>query len=151
MSDPWYAPQGLCFTCTGCGNCCRGPETGYVFVEAPEIEALAKRLNLSLDEFGRTYLRQVSKGRISLTEKPNLDCIFWSEAGGCAVYEDRPIQCRTFPFWPEVIESPEAWDEEADHCKGMNHGRRYTPQEMERLANNEGMTPEGPGGPSASE
>ena len=143
-SKAWYAPRGLCFTCTGCGNCCRGPETGYVFVTPPEIETLAKRLGISLDEFGSKYLRKVLGGQLSLTEKANLDCVFWAEGKGCEVYEDRPTQCRTFPFWPEVIESAEIWKEEAVHCPGMGKGKRYSPDEIETLSGG-GGTPDGPG------
>ena len=143
-SKPWYAPSGLCFTCTGCGNCCRGPETGYVFLNAIEIETLAARLGISRDEFGRKYLRKVLGGQISLIEKPNLDCVFWTPGKGCEVYEDRPTQCRTFPFWPEVVESAEIWKEEAVHCPGMGKGKRYSPAAIEALAGGVGGTPDGP-------
>lgn len=148
MSDSkaWYAPKGLCFTCTGCGNCCKGPETGYVFVNAEEIEILAKRLGITPEAFGKKYLRSVMGGRISLIEKANLDCVFWAEGKGCEVYEDRPTQCRTFPFWPEVIESKEIWKEEAAFCPGMGKGKRYTPDQIERLSGGDGGTPDGPSG-----
>ena len=59
MTDrPWYH-EGLRFTCQQCGNCCRGPDPGYVWVTEDEIAALAKRLDMSLDAFGRRYLRRV--------------------------------------------------------------------------------------------
>ena len=68
----------------------------------PEIEAIAGFLGISIAEFGRRYLRRVG-GSLSLTEKPNHDCIFWDD--GCTVYPVRPTQCRTFPFWPENLET----------------------------------------------
>ena len=143
-SEAWYSPAGLCFSCTGCGNCCRGPESGYVFVSLEEIEVLAARLGLSTEDFGAKFLRRVVDGQISLIEKPNLDCVFWSEGKGCEVYEDRPTQCRTFPFWPEVIESEEAWLAESESCPGMDRGKRYRPDQILRLAGGEGGTPDGP-------
>ena len=72
-APPWYA-DGLSFTCTGCGSCCRGE--GYVWMTAPEIEAVATFLGISTAEFGRRYLRRVGTW-LSLTEKPNHDCVFW--------------------------------------------------------------------------
>lgn len=143
-SEAWYSPEGLCFSCTGCGNCCRGPESGYVFVTLEEIETLAARLGISTEDFGAKYLRRVAGGQVSLIEKQNLDCVFWTEGKGCEVYEDRPTQCRTFPFWPEVIESEEAWEVEAESCPGMGSGKRYLPAAIESLAEGEGGTPDGP-------
>lgn len=143
-SEAWYSPQGLCFSCTGCGNCCRGPESGYVFVSPEEIETLAGRLGITTDAFGAKYLRLVAGGQTSLIEKANLDCVFWTEGKGCEVYEDRPTQCRTFPFWPEVIETEESWQVESEQCPGMDTGKRYAPREILRLAGGDGGTPDGP-------
>lgn len=144
---------GLRFECTGCGNCCRGGE-GYVFVGAGEIERLAAFLGLALDDFGRRYLRRVG-ARYSLLERrsataegeTSFDCVFWAEDRGCTVYEARPVQCRTFPFWPEVIRSQGTWRDEAKRCPGISAGlepgsraRRYAPEEILRLARGEGET-----------
>ncbi len=131
---PWWK-GGLRFTCTGCGDCCRGPEPGYVEVDAAMIARLAAHMGLEADAFSRRYVRWVaSEGKHSLTERPNGDCIFWDDGAGCRVYEARPDQCRTFPFWPEVVESPEAWAEAAEACPGMtDEGRRYRRPEIERI------------------
>jgi len=34
----------------------------------------------------------------------------------------RPQQCRTYPFWPEIVETRGAWQEEARRCEGMGRG-----------------------------
>jgi Fe-S-cluster containining protein len=121
MSDgPWYR-EGLRFRCTGCGACCRGAP-GSVRVSDEEIAALAARLGLSDAEFRSIYTRQLRGADISLRERRNGDCVFWSEERGCGVYSDRPRQCRTFPFWGSVVHSPERWREEAESCPGMNQG-----------------------------
>lgn len=155
QSKPWYA-EGLRFTCTGCGDCCKGPESGLVFVNAAEIQALADALELSLDDFGRRYLRQTPEG-LSLVEKPvSLDCVFWEDGVGCAVYADRPSQCRSFPFWPEQLESPAAWDAAAAECPGMTRGqrergavgKRFSLSEIEAIVAG-GETPSGPGNSGA--
>jgi len=38
------------------------------------------------------------------------------------MYEARPIQCSTFPFWQNVISSKADWDREAADCPGIGHG-----------------------------
>jgi Fe-S-cluster containining protein len=135
---PWYA-AGLEFTCTGCGGCCRGE--GYVWMTPPEIEALAAFLGLSTADFGRRYLRRIGRS-LSLIEKPNHDCIFWDD--GCTVYAARPTQCRTFPFWPENLETPGAWEAVVHHCPGAGTGKHYDLVEIRRLSRGAGATVNGP-------
>lgn len=148
--SPWYA-AGLRFTCTGCGKCCTGPESGYVFVDEEEILAMAAALGIDADTFGSRYLRMTSEGSLSLVEKANLDCVFWEEEVGCQVYEARPTQCRTYPFWPEVVESRQAWEDEAESCPGISaEGERYTKARIERIVSGSDETPVGPGGPEAT-
>ncbi|MEI8366501.1 MAG: YkgJ family cysteine cluster protein [Parachlamydiaceae bacterium] len=113
---PWYA-EGLRFKCTECGQCCTGAP-GYVWVTKEEIVALATHLNLSLKEFSKKYLRHVY-GRYSLLEKKDShDCIFLKDKK-CQVYMARPTQCRTFPWWPGHLSSPESWQEAASSCEGI--------------------------------
>jgi Fe-S-cluster containining protein len=128
MSDPWYK-GGLRFECTGCGNCCTGAP-GYVWVNSREIEALAGHLAMSVEEFGRRYLRRV-RDRYSLLERSNGDCIFFREGKGCTVYQARPRQCRTFPFWPEHLRSPSTWEELKASCPGAGLGRLHPPEEIQ--------------------
>lgn len=141
-ADPWWA-DGLQFTCTRCGRCCKGPEPGYVRVDADEVAALCEHLELTPDQFGQRYLRRLIDGQLGLTEHPNGDCIFWQDGQGCTVYEARPTQCRTFPFWPEVLETEAAWDDYASMCPGMGSGRRYARQRIERILAGGGETNRG--------
>ena len=139
--EPWYS-GGLCFSCTQCGDCCRHDE-GYVWVNQKEISAISAHLGLDEDEMRKRYVRRVGR-RFSLIEKPNLDCIFWDN--GCTIYPVRPRQCRTYPFWPEVVESPETWAEESACCPGVDQGRCFSVEEIEHLASGHGETlPEGDG------
>ena len=115
----WYE-DGLAFACTRCGNCCTG-SPGHVWVSLPEVERLANRLSLSLDVFGSRYLRLVGD-RLSLLESRFGDCVFWDSETGCRVYEDRPDQCRSWPFWHSHLASPEAWEKTSQFCPGCNTG-----------------------------
>ena len=98
MSElPWYH-EGLKFTCTQCGDCCTGAP-GFVWVNQAEIDAMAAKLGLETDEFERRFVRKVGIRR-SLTEYPDGDCILLDpQTRKCSVYEARPRQCRTWPFW----------------------------------------------------
>lgn len=120
MNEPddaaWYR-DGLRFACTKCGRCCTGA-TGYVWTGEDEIGRLAEALSLSVDEFGRRYLRRVG-ARYALLEHPVTgDCVLLRD-GLCSVHEARPAQCRAFPFWPRNLESPAAWRAAAEECEGI--------------------------------
>ncbi|GIK16647.1 MAG: zinc/iron-chelating domain-containing protein [Planctomycetota bacterium] len=123
--EKWYA-DGLQFSCTQCGNCCSGPP-GYVWVTKEDIRAIAAHLGREDGTLDRSEVRGVG-GRYSLTEKPGGDCIFLERRDGkayCSVYPVRPIQCRTWPFWDELLKSRRTWDDAAKTCPGMNRGPHY--------------------------
>lgn len=121
--EPWYA-DGLRFSCTGCGDCCTGAP-GYVWVNQQEIDALAARLKMTPAQFEAKYVRQVGVRR-SLKERRNYDCVFLNENRRCTVYEDRPRQCRTWPFWDSNLKSPAAWKAACEACPGSGQGKLYT-------------------------
>lgn len=125
--EPWFK-DGLSFTCTRCGACCTGAP-GYVWVDADEVAALAAHRGESPDEFSMKFVRKVGR-RYSLIERPGGDCIFWERGTGCTVYEARPVQCRTWPFWPENVESPEDWEHITQICPGSGRGRHYSAGEI---------------------
>ncbi|MBR5672070.1 MAG: YkgJ family cysteine cluster protein [Spirochaetales bacterium] len=131
MEEPFYK-DGLHFECQRCSGCCRF-DSGYVFLSHQDLDRLASNLSLTQDEFLEKYCVKVDMGgyfRISLIEKPNYDCIFWRD-GGCAVYEARPLQCRSYPFWEHQLESKEAWENVAKSCPGINKGALHSRQEIE--------------------
>lgn len=117
--EPWYQ-EGVKFKCTGCGKCCLGKE-GYVFVTPEEVATMADHLRLSVEAFALKYLRQVGT-RFSLLEVgSDKACIFLKNKKECMVYENRPMQCQTFPFWPQTIKTKAAWEKEKEECEGIYH------------------------------
>lgn len=126
MFDHFYA-SGLCFSCRRCSACCRF-EPGFVFLSEKDVSSLMKALQMKRNEFLETFCRWVpgenGTFQLSLKEKSSNDCIFWDSAqgGGCSVYESRPLQCRTFPFWDSVVSSERSWKMTAQTCPGMNKG-----------------------------
>ena len=132
MTDaPFYA-SGLRFSCKRCSACCRY-DSGFVFLSQKDLEKLAAEQKLDESGFVKTYCRWVmdwqGKEVLSLKEKANKDCIFWDS--GCTVYEKRPLQCRTFPFWQSITASVKAWEIAASGCPGMNSGELHTCREID--------------------
>jgi hypothetical protein len=123
-AEPWYQ-DGLQFTCSQCGDCCTGAP-GYVWVTKQEIETLAGYLGLEVAEFETRYVRKVGI-RKSLVEYANGDCVFFDpESRRCNVYEARPKQCRTWPFWKSNLRTPQTWQDTCEVCPGSGQGKLYT-------------------------
>jgi len=97
--DFGFDSQG-CDTCEG--NCCIG-ESGNIWINKQEIENLSSHLDISLEELRvrflekRGYKYSIKEVKLS---SDNYACVFFNlEKKQCSIYEARPIQCRTFPFW----------------------------------------------------
>ena len=128
-NNPFYA-EGLPFSCTRCSDCCRhGP--GYVFLSKQDVELLAQGLQMRYTGIMQKYCRWVpapgGKKQLSLKEKLRFDCIFWQN--GCTVYQYRPLQCRTFPFWESILDSQKTWDDLS--CPGTGKGVLYSREYIE--------------------
>jgi len=130
MANKWYDKEGLHFECQHCGGCCKGPG-GYVWVDEEEIDALATCLQLATPDFYKRYVRIVFS-QTALIDNYLGDCIFL-EDNKCKVYLSRPKQCRTFPWWPELLESKQSWYHNNYDCPGMNMGKNYTAEEIDIL------------------
>jgi Fe-S-cluster containining protein len=80
------APQ---IDCTSCGNCCRNL---MVQLTDKDIERLAARMGQTPEAFINQYVEAGT--RQSLFNA--IPCPFLTE-NSCAVYDDRPASCRSFP------------------------------------------------------
>lgn len=133
----WYS-KGLHFECQRSGRCCTG-EPGRVWLSDEEVSGLASALGIDDDAFRRRYTVTVHRRGVSLVEKPNNDCIFYRRGHGCQVYEQRPRQCRTWPFWRSNLRSEADWTEAASACPGMNKGPLVTVAEIDSCSENDGL------------
>lgn len=99
-----FDPNG-CQECEG--NCCIG-ESGYIWINATEIKALAKHLNLSVAEVQEKHLFKVgyrySIKEVHLSDENYICCFFDINKKQCGIYDARPSQCKTFPFWEHFKE-----------------------------------------------
>lgn len=131
--QPFYH-KGLRFECQkDCSKCCGGAP-GYVWLHKDDVKRISNFLNLTEDEFIDQYTKLVDQ-RLSLidVESDNWNCIMLKE-GRCSIYNVRPMQCRTFPFWYQNLESDYYWEETVEECPGIGKGRLYSQPEIESIA-----------------
>ena len=133
---PWYA-GGLAFECTGCGGCCTGH--GYVWVDDDEVAALAEHQGRDPGEV-RLLDTTPALGRVTLREHANGDCIYLDgRTRRCTVYEARPRQCRSWPFWNSNLRSPQNWAEAGTRCPGVGRGELVPLDRVEAAARSASM------------
>ncbi len=130
----WWS-EGVRFQCQGSGNCCvsRG-EYGFVFLTKTDRIRMAQHFNLPLAAFTKKFCTKVD-GNWALKEIPGEpNCVFLEDKK-CSIYEARPTQCRTWPFWPEVMKA-RVWNREvASFCPGVGQGPLIQAEEIKaRLA-----------------
>lgn len=126
----WWE-QGVRFECQGSGRCCvsRGAY-GYVYLTLQDRRLLAKHLRLTTSAFTRKFCEKEA-GIWKLRDFTSA-CRFL-EGKRCGVYEARPTQCRTWPFWPETL-TAKGWSREvAAYCPGVGKGRTWSGPEIRRL------------------
>ncbi|KAL3666853.1 hypothetical protein V7S43_007803 [Phytophthora oleae] len=116
----------LRFRCTACGKCCTG-SGGRVRVNERELEELAEATDSSVVEFKRRFTHAVEevvdgqkREQLVLRQTPDdKHCIFL-QGSKCSVYQARPTQCRTFPWWPQNLVSDYDWQLAAADCEGIH-------------------------------
>ena len=123
--------KGIRFECQGSGNCCvsRG-NYGFVYLSKKDIKKLSDEFKITEKNFVKNYC-QKTDGFIHLKElkKNNGNCIFLKD-NKCTVYKSRPIQCRTWPFWPENMNT-KTWNNDiAKNCPGVGKGKVKTKKEI---------------------
>ena len=132
--------DGLKFACTGCGKCCRND--GEVWLDSDEFVSLCDYLQMDCNEVIDKYADSVMNGWVKLKNKETSgrnsiggentigdSCVFLDDDGKkCTIYEARPIQCRTYPYWPRLLTNVSEWEKEAVVPDNEN-GKHWTPEE----------------------
>jgi len=132
MEKPFFR-GGLKFECTRCSKCCRFTP-GYVFLSSRDLKNISRILGMSAESVQERYCRVVGINgfyRLSLKEKSNLDCIFWGD-GGCSIYDGRPLQCQSYPFWSSNLADRETWEAVASSCPGIGRGPNHSADRISR-------------------
>ena len=118
-----------------------------MWVTFEECDKLASHLNVPLHRFIPAYTKSYSKVqgwrmlrsrgedavRVCMATslqssqtaglmRPVQRCIFLdAESNLCTVHEQRPLQCSTYPWWPDLMD-PAAWAGERTRiCEGIEH------------------------------
>jgi len=119
---PFFETHTLHFSCTRCGRCCETAGDYFVFLTEEEAEQIRVQRGLSRSWFMRRYLRRLGDGQLVLAAGANDRCIFLGAQSRCSIYPVRPLQCKTYPFWPELVGNGRAWRREAHRCEGIGRG-----------------------------
>ena len=128
----WWR-EGVRFECQGSGKCCTSHgEYGFVYMTFADRQRMAKVLGLSTSDFTRKYCDRTGDFWHLKERKENPDCVFL-KGKQCGVYEGRPMQCRSWPFWPEVMNAKEWKKDVASFCPGVGKGRVWSGDEIENL------------------
>lgn len=118
---PFYTQQALHFECTGCGKCCTGDEDHYIALSSKEAKRIQEYLGVGERWFKRYYITHLTRNTLTL-RLHNGQCAMLDKNGKCRIYPLRPTQCKTYPWWPEILDNKTAWEREARHCEGIHRG-----------------------------
>ncbi len=104
------------FRCRRSGNCCSRPD-GFVAVTAEEQVAIAAHLGMTADAFRGRFVGPGGRLKHGLGGR----CVFLAESPQptCEIHAVRPSRCRSWPFWSELVASPDALAEAARLCPGI--------------------------------
>lgn len=83
--------------CLTCANCCKNYSPRF---KTPDIKRISKVLGLKESIFIDTYLDIDTEGDYVLKTKP---CPFLGSDNACSIYEERPSDCRRFPYTDEDV------------------------------------------------
>ncbi len=115
------------------GKCCKPQwdgKAGFVYLTKQDIEKLSAYLQQPIENYAEqgyfTFTRFMDKlsRQWYLKGGGEKACQFLVE-GKCSIYEARPLQCRTFPFWPELTHKGE-YIGLKKHCPGIGKGKHQT-------------------------
>ena len=83
--------------CLQCANCCKNYSPRF---KTPDVKRISKVLGLRESDFIEKYLRVDEEGDFVVNAKP---CPFLGTDNFCSIYEDRPSDCRRFPYTDEDV------------------------------------------------
>ncbi len=124
--------QGVQFECQGSGKCCVSHNGyGYVYFTKEDRRRMAAHLKIPTQIFTKQYC--VKQGPVYHLKEvhKNGDCRFLKNKQ-CSAYEGRPTQCRTWPFWPEVMNAKSWQKDVVSFCPGIGKGRIWSKTEIDQ-------------------
>lgn len=111
--------HSLRFECQpGCIRCC--DTEGYVYLSETDLLRAAKFVGMKAADFEAKYVYRTRYQR--RFRKPRKKQCPFLEDTGCSIHPAKPTQCRTFPFWPEIVERRATWLKAGKSCPGIGKG-----------------------------
>lgn len=83
--------------CLQCANCCKNHSPRF---KQPDIKRIAKSLRIKEGDVVARYLVLDKEGDYVARQKP---CPFLADDNTCNIYEDRPGDCRRYPYTDEDV------------------------------------------------
>jgi uncharacterized protein len=83
--------------CMQCANCCKNYSPR---IKTPDLKRISKHLQMRESEFIEAYLLVDEDGDFVVNAKP---CPFLGENNACTIYDERPSDCRRFPYTDEDV------------------------------------------------
>jgi len=119
------------FECVAeCTNCCTHP--GDVFLTKSDTKRIAHYLGLNTQEFLDQHCEERdNKIRVS---DPNKGACRFVTTTGCSIHTAKPLQCQTFPYWPEYVSSKRSWKKLRHFCPGIGTGPSISLSEIRSQA-----------------
>ena len=98
--------------CLQCANCCKNYSPRF---KTPDIKRIARHLKMKEGVFIETYLKLDEEGDYVVRSTP---CPFLGENNFCSIYEERPSDCRRFPYTDEdvLLKRPKLTVKNASFC-----------------------------------
>ena len=94
-------------------------------------QKIAEFLGLSLEQFNRRHTLSDDRGNRILRFESGR-CTFLKDHT-CQIHEVKPVQCRTWPFWEELLKSEQIYRREVmSFCPGSNQGKLVSGDEIAR-------------------
>lgn len=111
--------EGLRFQCQrGCTRCC--DRHGFVYITEEDLVRIAAYVGISAADFEAKYVYR-TRHQLRLRKPGTSQCHFLT-ATGCSIHSVKPVQCRLYPFWPELVEYRDVWEYEGRKCPGIGQG-----------------------------
>jgi Fe-S-cluster containining protein len=102
----------------GCTACCE--QKGFVYITEDDLNNIARFLGMTPEAFERRFVYRTRNLRRLRVPKDS-QCFFLNSSG-CSIHAVKPVQCRAFPFWPELVEDRKEWHKTASYCPGIGKG-----------------------------
>lgn len=83
--------------CLQCANCCKNYSPRF---KTPDIKRISKHLKMRESDFIETYLVVDEEGDFVVKSLP---CPFLGADNFCTIYDERPSDCRRFPYTDEDV------------------------------------------------